>query len=161
MTPFASILAAQDQQLLAARRRPLVGAIGPAVGGGALPIPTLAEALLGRVPLAACARTGFVCVGALGFIRTWNRCSSSLLHCTIYCVAVSAISRSCRWYLWPRADVGSTVYPLFRRSPSSQPRSHQLWLVRDAPYFLASCVACLTLLRYPCTATRCWAYKNR
>lgn len=62
-------VAVQDQQLLAARRRPLVGAIGPAVGGGAVPIPTLAEALLGRVPLAACARTGFVCVGALGFIR--------------------------------------------------------------------------------------------
>ena len=69
MKPMVVSVAVQDQQLLAARRRPLVGAIGPAVGGGAVPIPTLAEALLGRVPLAACARTGFVCVGALGFIR--------------------------------------------------------------------------------------------
>lgn len=78
MTPAALSLVAQDQQRLAARRRPLVGAIGPAVGGGAVPIPTLSEALLGRVPLAACARTGFVCVGALGFIRT-QRTAARLL----------------------------------------------------------------------------------
>ena len=52
-----------------ARRRPLVGAIGPAVGGGAAASPSLMQALFGRVPLTACVRTGFFVVGALGFIR--------------------------------------------------------------------------------------------
>ena len=52
-----------------ARRRPLVGAIGPAVGGGAAAAPSLMQALFGRVPLTACVRTGFFVVGALGFIR--------------------------------------------------------------------------------------------
>ena len=54
-----------------ARRRPLVGAIGPAVGGGAAAAPSLMQALFGRVPLTACVRTGFFVVGALGFIRRY------------------------------------------------------------------------------------------
>ena len=55
--------------MLATKRQPMIGAVGPAVGGHVLAEHTLVSVLFGRVALSTVLKTGFFCVGALGFVR--------------------------------------------------------------------------------------------
>eukprot|EP01052_Picozoa_sp_SAG31_P031965 SAG31_NODE_3452_length_4253_cov_10.720270_3_plen_245_part_00 len=61
---------AANQRMLASKRVPMVGAVGPAVGGATeLAPPSLLSIIFSGVGLSRALQTGFFFVGALGFVR--------------------------------------------------------------------------------------------
>ena len=61
---------AASQRLLASKRQPMIGAVGPAVGGATEVAPvSLVSIIFSGVGINRALQTGFFIVGALGFIR--------------------------------------------------------------------------------------------